>query len=193
MPAGMRAPTSPAGTPDMTSAYGGGGQLLSEWSESVPDLTWPESVRTFGRMRRDAVITAILRATFLPIIRATWAVDPEGVSNDESVQLIASDLGLPVLGQKTNPNESPIPGFSWADHVRLALLHLVYGHMPFEQWFELRGGRTHLAGLQERMPHTIAEMDIGDDGQMVQVWQTTQDHPIGANRLMWYVNEREGS
>jgi Zeta toxin len=195
MPNGMRlanAPTRPIGSPDLTGAYGGG-QMLTEWSESVPDLTWPESVRTYARMRRDPKITAVLRAMFLPIIRATWAVDPEGIDNDESVQLVASDLGLPVLGEKNNPRESPIKGFSFADHIRLALLNLVYGHMPFEHWFELRDGRTHLAGLQERLPQTIAEMDIGDDGQMTQVWQTTHEQPIPAEYLMWYTNEREGA
>jgi hypothetical protein len=189
---GMRAPTKPSGSPDLGS-YAAAGHLLPEWSETVPDLTWPESVRTYARMRRDPKISAVLKAMFLPIIRATWAVDPEGVSNDESVQLVAQDLGLPVLGEKDDPNESPVPGFTWAEHVRLALLNLVYGHMPFEHWFELRNGRTHLAGLQERLPQTISQMDIGDDGQMQQVWQLIQDQPIPANYMQWYVNDREGA
>jgi hypothetical protein len=190
---GMSAPpTSPVGTPDRSHGSSGG-WFLPEFVESVPDLIWPESVRTFGRMRRDAKIAAVLRAMFLPIIRATWAVDPEGVDNDEAVQLIASDLGLPVMGDKNNPEHSPILGFSWAEHVRMALLNQVFGFMPFEQWFVLRGGRTHLAGLQERMPQTIADMEIGDDGQMIQIWQNTQDNPVKANRLMWYCNDREGA
>jgi predicted ABC-type ATPase len=88
---------------------------------------------------------------------------------------------------------SPITGFSWQDHIRLALLNLVYGFMPMERWFEVRGGRTHLAGVQERLPRTITEMDIDDAGQMIQVWQNTQDDPLPANRLTWYVNEREGA
>src|SRR5277367_4520446 len=103
-------PTKPVGTPDRAVIAGGGNQYLAEW-DAVPDLVWPESVNTYGRMRHDARITAVLKAMFLPIIRATWAVDPAGIDNDESVQLIASDLGLPVLGEKDNPNESPIPGF----------------------------------------------------------------------------------
>ena len=194
MPTGMRdAPTRPVGTPDRSSAFGPGGQLLTEWSESVPDLIWPESTRTYGRMRHDPKISAVLRAMFLPIIRATWAIDPEGVANDETVQLLASDLGLPVLGEKDDPDQSPITGFSWPDHVRLALQNLVYGHMPFERWTELTGGRTHLAGVQERLPQTISEMDIGDDGQMIQVWQNTQDRPIPSQNLVWYCNEREGA
>jgi hypothetical protein len=194
----MHPPTKPIGTPDRVAGggYGGvayGAALLTEWTESVPELTWPESVRTFGRMRRDAKITAILRAMTLPIIRATWAVDPEGVAREEEARLVAADLGLPVLGERNNPVASPIKGFAWQDHVRMALLSLTYGHMPFEQWFEIREGRTHLAGLQERMPHTIQDVEIGDDGQIVQVIQNTQDRPLPANRLCWYVHEREGA
>jgi hypothetical protein len=195
MPTGMRAPLRPAGHPDQLASYGTGMNtaLLAEWSEQVPDLTWPESVRTYGRMRHDAKITAVLRAMFLPIIRATWAVDPQGVANDEAVQLVATDLGLPVLGEQGDPEESPVPGFSWADHVRLALLALVYGYMPMERWFKITGGRTRLAGIQERMPQTISEMDIGPDGQMIRVFQNTQDDPVPAGNLTWYVNDREGS
>ena len=84
-------------------------------------------------------------------------------------------------------------GFTWHEHSRLALLNLVYGHMPFERWFEVRGGRTHLAGVQERQPHTIAMIDVADDGYLRQVMQNTQDVPIPANRLTWYANEREGA
>jgi hypothetical protein len=188
---GMRAPTSPIGRPDQIQVSSG--FFLPEFADTVPDLVWPESIRTYSRMRRDPKISAVLKAMFLPIIRATWAVDPEGVDNDEAVQLIATDLGIPVMGEKDNPEHSPILGFSWADHVRMALLANVFGFMPFEQWFELRGGRTHLAGLQERMPLTISDLDIDDNGQVRQVWQNTQNDPIPANRLCWYVCDREGA
>jgi hypothetical protein len=188
---GMRAPTSPIGKPDQIQVSGG--FFLPEFADTVPDLVWPESIRTYSRMRRDPKISAVLKAMFLPIIRATWAVDPEGVDNDEAVQLVASDLGIPVMGDKDNPEHSPILGFSWADHVRMALLANVFGFMPFEQWYELRAGRTHLAGLQERLPLTISDLDISDDGQIQQVYQNTQGKPIPANRLVWYVCDREGS
>lgn len=198
MPAGMRingmtAPTSPLGHPDVLWGLPGQGGLLTEWAETVPDLTWPESVRTFGRMRRDARLTAVLAACFLPILRATWAVDPEGVDRSEAVDLVAADLGLPILGDKGRPKDAAIPGFKWHDHVRLALLSLVYGHMPFERWFEVRDGLTHLAGVQERQPHTIAMIDINDDGTVREVTQNTQNEPIPANRLLWYAHQREGA
>jgi hypothetical protein len=144
-------------------------------------------------MRRDARITSVLSAFFLPILRTTWAVDPEGIDRAEAVDLVAADLGLPVLGEKQPVKDSPVKGFTWHDHVRLALLNLVYGHMPFEQWYEVRAGQTHLAGVQERQPHTIAIIDIDDDGQVRQVFQNTQQDPVAANRLVWYAHEREGA
>jgi hypothetical protein len=190
---GMRAPVTPIGRPDVLWGLPGQGGLLTEWAETVPDLTWPESVRTYGRMRRDARIKSVLSAYFLPILRSNWCVDPEGIDRAEAVDLVASNLGLPILGEKGRPKASPIKGFSWHDHCRLGLLNLIYGHMPFERWYEVKGGRTHLAGVQERQPHTIAIIDISDDGYVRQVFQNTQPEPIPSNRLLWYVNEREGA
>jgi hypothetical protein len=193
VPDGMRAPTVPIGAPDVIWGQPGAGGLLTEWAESVPDLMWPESVRTFGRMRRDARLASIMKAFFLPILRSTWVVDPAGVDRAEAVDLVAGDLGLPILGEKAPAQASPVRGFSWHEHLRLAMLNLIYGHMPFEQWYEYRGGRTHLAGLQERQPHTIAIIDIDPQGYVRQVYQNTQEQPIPANRLLWYCNEREGA
>jgi hypothetical protein len=198
MPQGMRvngvsAPTAPIGHSDVLWGLPGQGGLLTEWAESVPDLMWPDSTRTYGRMRRDGRIQAILGSYFLPILRTTWAVDPEGIARSEAVDLVASDLGLPILGEKGMPGDSPVKGFTWHDHVRLALNNLIFGHMPFERWYEYTGGRTHLAGVQERQPHTISIIDIGEDGYVSQVFQNTQVEPIPANRLLWYVHEREGA
>ena len=144
-------------------------------------------------MRRDSRLTAVLAACFLPILRATWAIDPEGIDRSEAVDLVSQDLGLPILGEKGQPKEAAIKGFKWHDHVRLALLSLVYGHFCFEKWFEDRGGVTHLAGVQERQPHTIAMIDINNDGTIREVTQNTQNEPIPANRLLWYSHEREGA
>ena len=192
-PTGMRAaPTSPIGTPDLTG-WGPSTGFLSELAETVPDLQWPESVRTYARMRRDAKLTAVLSAVSLPVLRASWAVDPAGVKNAKAVDLVAGDLGLPILGEKGRPADSPIRGFRWVEHCRLAMLSLVYGHFPTEKWFVQRDGLTHLAGWAERQPHTLAFIDVGDDGQITQVEQATQTRPIPANRLVWYCNQREGA
>ena len=172
---GSGPPTSPIGRMDVTYGMPGYGGLLSEWAETVPDLAWPESIRTYGRMRRDPKLTAVMHAFYLPILRSTWVVDPEGVKNAKAVNLVAGDLGLGVLGEKKPPPDTSPPGFHWHDHLRLALLNLVYGHMPFEKWFTRKGGATHLAGVEERQPHTIALIDLNDDGYIKEVTQNTQN------------------
>jgi hypothetical protein len=147
-------------------------------------------------MRRDSKIAAVLSAFFMPILRTNWAVDPEGVTKAKAVDLVAADLGLPVLGQKGPPPAmATVPGFHWGEHLRLALLHYIYGFFPFERWYNAKSkdGLTHLAGLDERLPHTIALIDLADNGQIKSVTQNTQLNPLTANRLLWYVNEREGA
>jgi hypothetical protein len=172
----------------------GTGGLLSEWAETVPALMWPETIRTYGRMRHDPRLKAVLAAYFLPILRTTWAVDPEGISRGEAVDLVASDLGLPILGEKDRPAAAAVEGFKWFDHLRLALLSKVYGFYPFERWYDTTGPLTRLAGVQERLPHTVANIQLDDrTGQILSIEQTTQTAPIPARRLLWYVNEREGA
>jgi hypothetical protein len=186
-------PTGPVGRPDIIWGLPGTGGLLSEWAETVPDLMWPENIRTFGRMRHDSKLKAILSAYFLPLLRAHWAVDPEGIDRAEAVELVASDLGLPILGETARPAAAAIPMFNWFTHLRIALLQCVYGYMPFERWYRLAGGRTRLAGVQERMPHTIVIIDMDEQGVIQQVEQNTQVRPIEASRLLWYVHQREGA
>lgn len=198
MPQGLRVvgkpPTSPVGAPDVLWGLPGQGGLLTEWAETVPDLTWPESIRTYGRMRRDPRLAAVLKAFFYPILRSTWVVDPAGVDRSEAVQLVAGDLGLPVLGSKgPPPKTAAVKGFNWYEHLRLALLHLVYGHMPFERWYNVTKGVTHLAGVAERQPHTVALIDLADDGSIKDLLQNTQQTPLAANRLLWYCHEKEGA
>ncbi|SFK92527.1 Protein of unknown function [Streptosporangium canum] len=169
------------------------GTLYTDLLEIIPDLMWPLSVQTYQRMRHDPQLTAILAAYTLPIRRATWAVDPAGC-RDEVVQTVADDLGLPILGADQAPGPARRRGVRWAEHLRLALLSLVYGHMPFERRYEIRNGQARLINLGERMPHTIGAIDINRDGTLAAV---RQDHaagkPIPADRLLWYSHEREGA
>ncbi len=190
---GAKPPTSPLGRMDINYGVPGQGGILTEWAESVPDLMWPESIRTYGRMRRDPKLTAVLHAFYLPILRSTWVVDPEGVTNSKAVDLVAGDLGLGILGEKKPPPFTGPQGFHFYDHVRLALLSLVFGHFPFEKWFNQSKGLTHLAGLEERQPHTIAIIDLEDSGYIREVTQNTQMVPLPAQRLLWYCREREGA
>jgi hypothetical protein len=195
---------------------------LSGWpvdpAEHVPELIYPLSIQVYDRMRRgDDQIKAVLNAITLPILRAPWRIDPNGAAPNV-VQQIASDLNLPIVGQEDVTNHSRRRGaFGWGEHLRLALLHLPYGHMGFELICDTnRGdGLAHLDRLSPRMPVTIGRLETDRSGHLVAVYQfpTTLPGPTGqiasaitptldkdtgmvkipGERLVWYVNELEGA
>lgn len=184
------APTSDIGHVDNAVLFG---HYLQEMQEYVPALSWPLSVLTYQQMRHDPQLKAVLSAYTLPIRRATWAIDPAG-ARDEVVQVVADDLGLPILGEEDGPGPSRRRGVRWADHVRMALLSLVFGHMPFELRYEIRDGLARLVNLGERMPQSITELVLNDDGTLkYAVQDLASAKPIPADRLVWYAHEREGS
>jgi hypothetical protein len=186
----VAAPTRDIGSIDQRDALG---TQLADLQEYVPDLQWPLSVPMYGRMRHDPKLAAILKAYSLPIRRATWAVDPAGC-RDEVVQVVADDLGLPILGTDTEPGPARRRGVDWGEHLRLALLSLVYGFACFERRYEIRGGQARLVNLGERMQWTISEIDLNRDGTIRQVVQDiAASRGMPANRLLWYVHEREGA
>lgn len=205
-PSPRDAPTSEIG---YTHAGVAGWYQLQQ--DEAPELAWPLSIDVFDRMRRqDAQCLSVLRAVTLPVRRTTWRLDPAG-AREEVVRLVAADLGLPIKGE-TDPTP-PLRTrnrFSWADHLRQALLMLPYGHMFFEQRYDLLptgpGGslQARLHKLAPRMPRTIADIKVAPDGGLVSITQhpaggsvgrVTSDgrpKPIPVNRLVAYVNDREG-
>jgi hypothetical protein len=176
----------------------GYGSVVDYLLEQIPELTHPWSVRTYARMRHEPQIAAILQAYGGPIGRAHWAVDGAGC-RDEVTQRIADDLGLPIAGVDDEPTGARRRKFTFAEHLRVAGLYRVFGHMFFEQaWAEVPGG-WRLDVVQERMPQTIDALHLNPDGTLQSVEQggirpgptpkiTTADH-----RLVYYVRERQGS
>lgn len=173
--------------PHVTSTF-------ADMLEHVPDLTWPLSVQTYGKMRHDPRLKAIMQAVVLPLRRgAHWAVDPDGC-RPEVAQLVADDFGLPVLGGEDAPAAARRRGVCWPEHLRLALLMLTFGHMCFACRYEIRDGRARLAELSERLPHTIFEIQANGDGTLAGIRQNFAGADlIPAKNLLWYSHEREGS
>ncbi len=189
------------------------GSLGDETHETNPELMWPASIEVFDRMRReDPQVMSVLRAVMLPIQESEWQLDATGV-RDEVAQHIADDLGIGIKGK---PYVAPLRTkgrFSWDDHLRLALLELVFGHSVFEQVYSIDAfGLAHLAKLAWRPPRTIASFDVARDGGLVSIRQhgagstaaLVNGRPsltaaalagvrIPVDRLVVYVNEREGA
>lgn len=180
-----------------TLALPGWGQLVSETAETNPQLMWPMSIDVFDRMRReDSQVGSVLRAVTLPIRKAKYMIDPAG-AREEVVELVASDLGVPIKGRAPVAPLRTQGRFSWREHVRLALLELVYGFSFFEQVYRIENDRAHLAKLAWRPPRTISDFDIAADGGLISITQHgapngRRAQPIPVERLVAYVNEREG-
>lgn len=190
----MPAPTSNLGYVDDLGFFGA---IVADATELIPDLTWPASVTTYAHMRRDPQLAAVLKAVTLPIRRATWQVDPAGAS-DGAVRLVADGLGLPVKDVEYQPSGARVRGVRWAELCRLSLLSLVWGHMPFEETYDVSDGKTaRLAALSERMPSTIQTIEVDQAGGLLRIEQVGQPGNTGgaipADRLLWYSHEREGS
>jgi hypothetical protein len=167
--------------------------------ESTPELRWPLSIEVYDRMRRqDAQVVSVLRAVTLPVRRTTWRVDPNG-ARPEVAQLIAEDLGLPLVGAESAPPVRSRDRFSWLRHLRLALLMLPMGHSFFEQVYRVDdAGRARLRKLSQRPSRTIHAVNVDSDGGLISIEQWTgrdgrsKPVPIPVDRLVAYVNEMEG-
>lgn len=166
--------------------------------ESVPDLVWPLSIAVYDRMRTEAQVMSVLRAVMLPIMRTNWRIDGAGC-RPEVVEHVAQDLGLAVKGREdATPHPARRRGrFSWSNHLRHALLALVYGAAFFEQVyrFDDQSGLYRLRKLGWRPPRTISKVEVAADGGLVAIEQYStgaKGARIPVEDLVAYVNEREG-
>ena len=158
-------------------------------------LVFPRSAHTFAKMlREDAQVTAIFRAVSLPIRRANWQLDANGAP-PEIVSHVAEDLRLRVRGDDPHKPLAPRAGrVSWEHHLEQALYALVFGHMFFEQVYEVgRDGREHLRKLAPRWPGTLTKINVADDGGLESIEQSASgvgkraDSPkIPVSRLVAY-------
>lgn len=184
------APRALAGS--MTDGYYG--NLAVDLYEQIPALTYPLSVTTYGKMRFDPQIASVLNAYTLPLRAASWAVNPRGC-RDEVVELCADAWGLPIAGDNDGPGPARRRGVEWDDHLRLALLHLTFGHSPFAIRYDIVGNpmRAKLAELSERLPQTITDIVVEDDtGKLLGIKQAGSKTLVPAGNLLWYVHDREG-
>jgi len=181
-----------------TLSLAGWGVLAAETFETNPDLLWPKSLELYDKMRReDAQVGSVLRAVTLPIRSANWIIDPNG-ADEQIVEFVANDLGLRIKGQEPKPVLRTRDRFSWAEHLRLALLELVYGHSFFEQVYRPQDDMLHLSKLAWRPPRTISDIEVARDGGLVSITQDafigeTPEVRIPVDKLVAYVNEREGA
>lgn len=170
----------------------GSWESMIEDSEHVPALRWPDSISVYDRMRADPQIDALLRGMFLPIRRFRWTIDP-GEAKEEAVNMLSEDLKIPILGEP--PPKRRRQAFSFSDHLRHALLALVYGHMYFEQVGTIEKNKWRLRKLAPRMPASIQEISVARDGGLKYIKQREEWNPpeIKVGSLLAYIFDKEGA
>lgn len=187
--------------------------VLMDTESEVAALTWPQSVITYHKMRRDAQITSLYNGLTIPIRAFPWSIDPNG-ADDDCVQNLAYDMGLPIVGEDPDkPIGRRRNRFSHDEHLQHALLALLYGHMFCEQYGEYdesTAGDTgdlavdfpiwRLLKLAPRMPKTISEIKVARDGGLVSIRQhggarpgEAEAPPIPVSQLVAYVWGKEGA
>lgn len=162
--------------------------------EYVPELLWPRSIRVYNGMRNDPQIAGLLRGSTLPIRRYHWYVDDNG-ADAKITKMVAEDLGLPVAGEESSPRLRSQGRFRWDNHLRMALeMSMIYGHMFFEQVGNVDdAGYWRIRKLAERMPNTIVEFGVDDNGSLAGIKQNFANAPwIPINRLVGYIHDQEG-
>ncbi len=169
---------------------------LENEAEPTPELRWPDSIGVYDQMRRqESQVSSVLRAVTLPIRRTAWSIDGAGC-NPDVTRHIATDLGLPILGDESPVNLRQRDRFSWVRHLRLALTMLPFGHAYFEQVYRLDGDLYRLRKLGWRPPRTISKVDVAADGGLVAIEQGAvlggKGVRIGVDRLVAYVLDQEG-
>jgi hypothetical protein len=131
------APTNEIGSPHSVGNVLPGGtpawSTFAEQTDHVSELAWPQSVQTYERMATDGQVEALYRGTTLPITQRVWSLNPNG-ARQALVEELSEDLGLPIMGQEDDNVPRRASGaFSFDQHLREALLSLLYGHYYFEQ------------------------------------------------------------
>ena len=164
--------------------------------EETPELRWPESVKVYGRMSKDAQVLSVSSAVSLPIRSTGWYVEPNG-ADKEIVSFVAEDIGLPVRGMEIEPPIRTRDRFSFEEHLDVLLDFLLYGHAAFEQVYRLdESGKAHLRKLAERPQWTISDWKIANDGGLVAIEQyplgQIQPDLIPVDRLVVYANRKRG-
>lgn len=169
---GGPAPTAPWGWPG-DQVLSVGGRPSQAWRE-VPELTWPDSLRTYARMARDPMVGSVEQAIATPILRTGWHLGDADVDPMVSA-FVASELGLddPETGRTVRDAAG---GVSWRTLLGDLLLSLRYGHMIHEFVFAMRGQLVGFAKIAPRDPRSIESWWTDDQGEVLGVTQMVAIH-----------------
>lgn len=183
--------------------------LLDEKVAEFQD--WRTAMPVWDRMRKEDQVSAVIRAITLPIRSTQWRLDPNGAPDDVA-RSVGRQLDLPVIGHEDEEAARRPNSFSWAEYLRMALLSLPFGVMPFEKVWqtEFVDGLpvTTLRKAAPRLPWTLSDIIVDRDGGLVAIEQKAAESRrnvldtvsskrpgcirIDVENLVVHAHEREG-
>lgn len=146
-------------------------------------------IKIYDEMRRnDGMVKATILAVTLPIRQAIWRVEP--ASDDPRDIEIANFV-----------SDNLFTGMSitWADFLRQALLHLIFGFMMFEKVLKVENDKILYKKLAPRLPKTLWRWNVDEEMNLISVTQFVQKGSafvhvdIPAEKLLLFTNEQEGA
>ncbi len=145
------------------------GGLITE--EYQVDLKGTKAVSTYIRMRADAMVEALYTAMRLPIMAASWVLEPGGedANAKRALEIVQRQLGIGA-GAST--------GLVWEEEVRERLTYLQFGFSVGALNWRVEGGELVLAEVRPIHPRTVAQSGKRwqyEDGRLVGVWQAGDD------------------
>ena len=138
--------------------------------EFVPELSWPQSINTYQRMRSDSQIEALHVGTVQPVREFRWSIDPNGAPAS-LVEQASADLGLPIRGHEDDSIARGPRLFDFDQFLDDALLAPLYGHFHFEIVGDVAPDAWHMLKLAPRHPSTIQEFQTNQVGELEAIRQ----------------------
>ena len=158
-----------------------GDRFVAESLEPNPDLRGLAAVMEWDCMARtDDQVGSALRALRTPVTSAGWALTNTDDVDDNVVEFVRRNIGLPKAGESRARREHE--GIVFSEHLAQAFKAAIYGHAVFEQVYAYNpdDGYLHLRKLAPRDQTTIEEIEVGEDGGLEAVRQAAP--AIGASR-----------
>lgn len=150
-------------------------------NEHVPELRGVRAVPVYAEMRTDARIASLLAQLKAGVRGMDWMLDPNGAP-DEVVELVAEDLGIPIVGGDDAPPARIGNRFRHDDHLRLALLALDFGFAAFEQVARVQEQplRQRLRKLMPLPQESVLDIVAARDGGLEYLRQRSNNGAGGA-------------
>ena len=151
-----------------------------DYIEYVPELRWPRSIWVYDQMRTDSQLAALITAQMWGITQLRFLLDANG-ARPSLVKELSEDLNIPIKGEDAEPLGRMKKRFSHHKFSTQAMLAVIYGHMYFEQLGEIVDEKWRLRKLAPRMPQTIQQINVSNDGSLVSLRQWQGNTALSSN------------